>query len=67
MDQRLSLNAGIVNPVAICGDNCGMAKNPKSKKAKHIELKYHFNRNLVASGLLNVESIDTCKLAGSNS
>lgn len=52
----------VANPVTIFEDNRGcvcMAKNLESKRTKHIDVKHHFIRDLVASGMLIVESIGT--------
>ncbi|KXJ74604.1 hypothetical protein RP20_CCG013320 [Aedes albopictus] len=49
-------------PVTIYEDNRGcicMAKNFETKRTKHIDIKYHFLRDHVASGSLNIEPIRT--------
>lgn len=59
--------AGVLNdlgekmePVTIFEDNrgcIGMAKNAESKRVKHIDIKHHFLRDLVAAGKILVEPI----------
>lgn len=49
-----------IEPVTIFEDNrgcIGMAKNVESKRVKHIDIKHHFLRDLVAAGKLLVEPI----------
>lgn len=51
-----------VEPVTIFEDNhgcIGMAKNLESKRAKHIDIRYHFVRDHVAEGKLDVQPIGT--------
>ncbi|KXJ76801.1 hypothetical protein RP20_CCG008983 [Aedes albopictus] len=49
-----------MEPITIFEDNrgcIGMAKNAESKRVKHIDIKHHFLRDLVAAGKILVEPI----------
>lgn len=51
-----------IEPVTMFEDNhgcIGMAKNLESKRAKHIDIRYHFVRDHVAEGKLDVRPIGT--------
>lgn len=53
-----------IEPVTIYEDNrgcIGMVKNAESKRVKHIDIKHHFLRDLVAAGKLLVELIANTK------
>lgn len=45
-------------PILILGDNDGsiaMAKNPQfHKRTKHVDIRWHFVRDLVQDGLINI-------------
>lgn len=63
--RRLLRNFNFVGPstVKIMGDNRGalaLAKNPEfHSRTKHIEIKYHFVREKVAEGLVELEWVGT--------
>lgn len=56
------LNCKADGPVPIFEDNrgcIGMARNPESKRVKHIDIKHHFVRDNVAAGIIQIEPIST--------
>ena len=49
-------------PVELREDNqgcIGMARNPETKRSKHIDIKHHFIRDHVAAGHLTIEHVPT--------
>lgn len=56
------LNIEITYPVELYEDNFGcvmISKNPETKRSKHIDVKFHFLRNLVWDGRYTLKQIST--------
>jgi hypothetical protein len=52
-----------LQPVPICGDNQGsifIASNPVTeKRSKHIDIRYHYVREVINHGLIKIYFIDS--------